>query len=250
MKLFFPRYFFSSEKLITKNHIKQNLENLFLITYLGSASYNNTNIEPKIIKIFSKLSVIREILKKDIKAAYDADPSAKSYTEIIRNFPGFKSIVIHRFSHELYLQNIYGYSRELSELARTLTGIDIHPGAKIKEYFFIDHGSGTVIGETSEIGSHVRLYHGVTLGILHFKHQKNSSVLKKGYKRHPTLGNNIIVGTGAKILGPITIADNVNIGANSWIQNDVSKNISFYIGKHPKLVYKKLGGEYKIVARK
>jgi serine O-acetyltransferase len=120
-----------------------------------------------------------------------------------------------------------------------LTGIDIHPGANIGNNFFIDHGSGVVIGETTIIGDHVRLYQNVTLGVLHF--EKDDNILKKNYKRHPTIKNNVVIGAGAKILGQITIGSNVNIGANSWITEDIPDNTSVYITEHPKLVKKTNG---------
>jgi len=182
---------------------------------------------------------LREALKKDIEAAFAGDPSAMDYTEIIRSFPGFTAIMVQRFAHEIYELGAGSYARELGELVHSLTGIDIHPGAKIGEYFFIDHGTGVVIGETCEIGKFVRIYQGVTLGVLHFEKEENSDgTLKKNYKRHPTIGNNVVIGAGAKILGPIDIGSHVNIGANSWIQEDVPDYTTVFIKEHPELVKK------------
>jgi serine O-acetyltransferase len=174
------------------------------------------------------------MLKLDVEAAYNGDPAAKSYTEIIKSYPGFLAILVQRVGHELSKCNIPIYPRELMEHVHSITGIDIHPGAKIGKYFFIDHGTGVVIGETTEIGDWVRIYQDVTLGVLHF--EKDGIILKKNYKRHPTIGNHVVIGAGAKILGPVTIGNYVSIGANSWIDTDIPDNVAVYITEHPKLV--------------
>jgi serine O-acetyltransferase len=184
-------------------------------------------------EVLSRLPEIREALKKDVEAAYSGDPAARGFAEIIRAYPGFMAVMVQRVAHVLHELKVPSYPRELTEHANSLTGIDIHPGAKIGEYFFIDHGSGVVIGETAEIGDWVRLYQGVTLGVLHFEHE--GEVLKKGYKRHPTIGSHVVIGAGAKILGPVVIGDRVNIGANSWIQEDIPSGTTVYVSEHPKL---------------
>jgi len=153
-------------------------------------------------------------LKRDIQAVFELDPAARDLLEVIFCYPGVRAICAHRIAHLLWRYKIPLLPRLISEVSRFFTGIEIHPGAKIGEGFFIDHGTGVVIGETAEIGNNVLIYQGVTLG---------GTGKEKG-KRHPTLGNNIVVGVGAKILGPITIGDNVKIGANSVVLKSVPPN--------------------------
>ncbi len=150
-------------------------------------------------------------IRKDFRAVFERDPAAASTLEVILAYPGFHAIVLHRIAHWLWARGIPLIPRLVSHLSRWLTGIEIHPGAKIGSGFFIDHGMGVVIGETTIIGDNVTLYQGVTLG---------GTGKEKG-KRHPTLGNNIVVGVGAKILGNIYIGDNVKIGANSVVLESV-----------------------------
>ncbi len=190
--------------------------------------------------LLGQLPGIRETLKTDVQAAYAGDPAAKSYTEIIRAYPGFQATMVHRVVHELYVQGsdeALLYARELQEYAHSRTGIDIHPGASIGGHFFIDHGTGVVIGETAEIGDWVRIYQGVTLGVLHFEKDKNGdgTVLVKGNKRHPTLGSHVVIGAGAKVLGPVSIGDHVNIGANAWIDEDIQPYTTVFVAEHPRL---------------
>jgi len=147
----------------------------------------------------------------DIKAAMDRDPAARSYFEIIFTYSGLHALVFHRIAHSLLNVKIPFLPRVLSQLSRFITGIEIHPGAKIGKGFFIDHGMGVVVGETTVIGENVTLFQGVTLG---------GTGKEKG-KRHPNIGNNVVVGAGAKILGNITIGNNVNIGANAVVIRDV-----------------------------
>nr|MDO8088135.1 serine O-acetyltransferase [Candidatus Sigynarchaeum springense] len=157
---------------------------------------------------------ILEFFKSDVHAAFEKDPAAYSVTEVLTSYPGIKATLMYRVAHLLWVLKVPLVPRYMSEMARELTGIDIHPGAKIGREFFIDHGTGLVIGETAEIGNNVTLYQGVTLG---------GVSLQRG-KRHPTLGNNVVVGAGAKILGPIVIGNNVKIGANSVVTSDVPDN--------------------------
>jgi serine O-acetyltransferase len=151
-------------------------------------------------------------LREDIKCVFERDPAARHTLEIITCYPGVHALLLHRLSHRLWNLRLKWIARLLSNLGRFLTGIEIHPGAKIGRRFFIDHGMGVVIGETSEIGDDCTLYHGVTLG---------GTSWEKG-KRHPTLGNNIIIGAGAKVLGPINIGENARIGSNAVVVNNVS----------------------------
>lgn len=167
-------------------------------------------------------------LKKDIRAVYDRDPAARSTIEILTCYPGFHALQFHRWAHWLWTHHFYLLGRLLSHVSRFITGIEIHPGARLGPGFFIDHGMGVVIGETSEVGENVTLYHGVTLG---------GTSTKKG-KRHPTLGNNVIVGAGAKILGPVTIGDNARVGAGSVVVEDVPPGTTV-VGVPGKVIYDK-----------
>jgi len=150
-------------------------------------------------------------IKKDIKAVFERDPAAKSLLEVILCYPGFHALLFHRLAHFLYRKGLIVLPRLISHFARLITGIEIHPGAKIGEGVFIDHGMGVVIGETAEIGDNVTIYQGVTLG---------GTGKEKG-KRHPTVRNNVIIGTGAKILGPIEIGEGARIGAGSVVLKPV-----------------------------
>jgi serine O-acetyltransferase len=148
---------------------------------------------------------------EDIQSVFDRDPAARNTFEIITCYSGVQAMLFYRLTHRLWLLKLKWLARFIAMLARWFTGIEIHPGATIGRRFFIDHGMGVVIGETAEIGDDVTLYHGVTLG---------GTTWKKG-KRHPTLGNNVVIGAGAKILGPITLADNVRVGSNSVVVKSI-----------------------------
>lgn len=153
-------------------------------------------------------------IKEDIKAIFERDPAARSALEIIFCYPGFHAVLFHRLAHKLWNMRLYFLARFISHISRFLTGIEIHPGAKIGRRFFIDHGMGVVIGETAEIGDDVTIYHGVTLG---------GVSLNKG-KRHPTIGNNVVIGSGAKVLGPFKVGDGAKIGSNSVVVKEVPEN--------------------------
>jgi serine O-acetyltransferase len=152
-----------------------------------------------------------ERLKEDVASVFERDPAARSTFEVLTAYPGVHAVLIHRLSHGLWNRGWLWLARILSHVARWLTGVEIHPGARIGRRFFIDHGMGVVIGETAEIGDDCTLYHGVTLG---------GTSWEKG-KRHPTLGRNVVIGAGAKILGPITIGDGARVGSNSVVVKDV-----------------------------
>jgi serine O-acetyltransferase len=176
------------------------------------------------------LSVIKRGITKvreDIKVIYDNDPAAKNLFEVILCYPGLHALVTYRLAHRLYKWNIPLIPRIISYLTRIITGIEIHPGAKIGRRFFIDHGEGVVIGETTEIGDDVLIYQQVTLG----------GTGKESGKRHPTLGNNVIVGAGAKVLGNIKIGDFVRIGAGSVVVEDVPE-YSTVIGVPGRIVHR------------
>lgn len=161
-----------------------------------------------------KLILIAILFYVEIKNAQKKDPAASSFLEVLLLYQGLHAIVSHRSAHFFYKLRLFLLARLISQIARHLTGIEIHPGAKIGKGLFIDHGMGVVIGETSIIGDNVLLYQGVTLG---------GTGLEKG-KRHPTIGNNVVIGTGAKILGNITVGDNSYIGANAVVIKDVPPN--------------------------
>jgi len=150
-------------------------------------------------------------LKEEIAVVFERDPAARNTWEVITCYPGFHALLIHRLAHRLWTAGLKWLARFVSHLGRWLTGIEIHPGARIGRRFFIDHGMGVVIGETSEIGDDCTLYHGVTLG---------GTSWNKG-KRHPTLGRNVVVGAGAKILGPIVIGDGAKVGSNAVVVKPV-----------------------------
>ena len=150
----------------------------------------------------------------DAKNIVEKDPAATNIMSVILLYPGFHAIVIHKLTHFLYVKHMFFIARLISQISRFLTGIEIHPGAKIGKRLIIDHGMGVVIGETAEIGDNCTIYHQVTLG----------GTGKETKKRHPTIGNNVMIGCGSKVLGNITIGDNVKIGANSVVTKDIPKN--------------------------
>ncbi|MDD6408435.1 MAG: serine acetyltransferase [Oscillibacter sp.] len=171
--------------------------------------------------LFAKLPAIRETLETDIQAGYEGDPAATCPEEVMLAYPAFEAISIFRIAHELYLLKVPMLPRMMTEYAHSLTGIDIHPGATIGPYFFIDHGTGVVIGETTVIGEHVKLYQGVTLGAKSFAVQADGTLVK-GNKRHPNIGSNVVIYAGATILGGDTyIGDNCVIGGNVWLTHSV-----------------------------
>lgn len=154
------------------------------------------------------------LLKEDIACVFERDPAARNRFEVITTYPGVHAVITHRFAHVLWKRNWRYLARFMAYLSRFMTSIEIHPGAKIGRRFFIDHGTGVVIGETAEVGNDVTIYHGVTLG---------GTSWSQG-KRHPTLGNGVVVGTGAKVLGPITLGENVKVGANSVVIKNVPQH--------------------------
>jgi serine O-acetyltransferase len=233
-QVFFPRCWNAGSMVQDTGAIRQTLQEFGSLLCLGIEPYTCEDCTDQVNAVLDRLPVLRRTLKKDVEAAYKGDPAAKSYTEIIRSYPGLQAIMLQRVAHLLYKAEISAYARELTEHAHTETGIDIHPGAEIGEYFFIDHGTGVVIGETATIGNWVRIYQDVTLGALHFEEDEDKQrMLKKGYKRHPDIGDHVVVGAGTKVLGAITVGDHVSIGANSWITEDVPDYTSVYVANHP-----------------
>ena len=188
------------------------------------------------MRFIHSLPELRGLLAKDVRAAYEGDPAAKTYDEIIFSYPGLLSITVYRIAHQLHKQGLPLIPRIITEHAHSLTGIDIHPGAKIGESFFIDHGTGVVVGETTEIGNRVRLYQGVTLGALSVNPEEADQLRYK--KRHPTIEDDVIIYSGATILGGNTVigARSV-IGGNTWITDSVLADTKVFLEK-PKLVFK------------
>ncbi|MDH5257805.1 MAG: serine O-acetyltransferase [Gammaproteobacteria bacterium] len=173
-------------------------------------------------------------LKEDITCVFDRDPAARNWFEVVTTYPGVHALQAHRLSHWLWSKNIKWLARGISTLARFLTGIEIHPGASIGRRFFIDHGMGVVIGETAEIGDDCTIYHGVTLG----------GTSWDGGKRHPTLEDGVVIGAGAKVLGPITIHKNARVGSNAVVVKEVPAGASV-VGVPGRIVVKKQGVEEK-----
>lgn len=183
----------------------------------------NSKAEKIADEFMAKIPQIREYLYTDIQAAYNGDPAAYSTDEIIFSYPGVFAVTVYRIAHELWLLGVPMIPRIMTEYAHSETGIDIHPGAAIGRYFFIDHGTGIVIGETTQIGDNVKIYQGVTLGALSTR--KGQQL--KGVKRHPTIGNNVTIYSGTSILGGDTvIGDGATIGGNSFIVSSVAEGMT------------------------
>ncbi len=169
-----------------------------------------------------------KLLAYDIKNAIENDPAARNPVEVFLVYPFIHALIHYRISHFFYKRKLFFIARAISQLSRMLTGIEIHPGAKIGKGLFIDHGMGVVIGETAEIGDNVTLYHGVTLG---------GTGKDDTGKRHPTVGNNVFIGSGAKILGPIVVGDNVKIGANAVVLENIPSDCTA-VGIPARIIYK------------
>jgi len=233
--LLFPGYF--GDAAVNKGtilyHIGINVEKLQQlltqqiksgICFDGNANICAETLEKeaseKAIAFIEQLPEIRKKLHTDVIAAYNGDPAAKSYGEIIFCYPAIRAISNYRIAHALLKLDVPLIPRIITEMAHSETGIDIHPGAVIGEYFAIDHGTGLVIGETSVIGTNVKLYQGVTLGAKSFPLDENGNPIK-GIDRHPKIGNHVIIYSNSTILGNIKIGDGAIIGGNIWVDHDV-----------------------------
>ncbi len=220
----FPHFsshvYYSTEDVISKLQlIERNLISLLKIMNGNSVA----DLSKKANKFISKIPEVHDMLWDDAQAIYEGDPAAESTDEVILAYPGFIAILIYRLAHELYKLSVPIIPRILTEYAHEITGIDIHPGAEIGSHFFIDHGTGIVIGETTEIGKNVKIYQGVTLGAL----SVDKSMVKT--KRHPTIEDDVILYSQAVILGGNTvIGKNSIIGGNSWITQSVPPNSVVY----------------------
>ena len=225
----FPSHFGSSDEIYSsiceKEKAYKGLMRRLLVKALDYISDDKQENESKADKLIEGLGEIRRIIFTDISAAYEGDPAAMSEDEIILSYPGFKAISAFRVAHELYNMKVPVIPRMITEQLHQITGIDIHPGATIGEYFFIDHGTGVVIGETTVIGDHVKLYQHVTLGAKSFEVSDDGSLVK-GIKRHPNIGNRVVIYAGATVLGGDTyIGDDAVIGGNTWITKSIPEGV-------------------------
>ena len=248
-KVIFPGYLAvdSSAENFPKHYLGYHLNHLYdrlkeqvqvALFYQARGERDRKEMEEEGVRIcnqfFRRLPYIQDMILKDVQAGFDGDPAAKSKEEIIFCYPGLFAIFVYRLAHELYMQKVPYIPRIMSEYAHGETGIDINPGATIGEYFFIDHGTGVVIGETTEIGNNVKLYQGVTLGALSTRLGQQLSDVK----RHPTIGNNVTIYSNSAVLGGNTvIGENTTIGGNTFITESIPANTKVS-AKSPELVIK------------
>lgn len=250
-QVLFPGYFeYKKLKRDTiRYHVGELLENIEYeltkqvekaLKYAGKAASGEENrkkAEDIVQKFLQRLPWLRDILAKDVQAAYDGDPAAYNTDEVIFSYPGVFAITVNRIAHELHILGVPMIPRIMTEYAHNLTGIDIHPGATIGEYFFIDHGTGVVVGETTVIGKNVKIYQGVTLGALSTRGGQSL----RNVRRHPTLMDNVTVYSGASILGGETIiGEGAVIGSNAFITSSVPDHTRVSI-KNPELQFKVRG---------
>jgi serine O-acetyltransferase len=222
--LLFPE--FSEREFASKEEVAtfgEGLKHTFKGLLLRSKMEVREHADQVINTFFESLPIIRKRLLWDVTAMYEGDPAARSEDEVIRTYPGFYAIAAHRLAHKLHQLNVDLIPRIISEHAHSKTGIDIHPAATIGDYFCIDHGTGIVIGETTEIGDHVKIYQGVTLGALSVKKSDAST------KRHPTIEDEVVIYAGASILGGETVIGSQSIiGGNVWLTESVEPGSKIY----------------------
>ncbi len=213
------------ENLLRKLYKQISRELHFVSGFQGFNEADNQQAINIARQFATRLPLVRKLLDTDIQAAFEGDPAARSPDEVLVCYPGITAIIHHRLAHILYELGAPLVARIISELAHSATGIDIHPGAQIGESFFIDHGTGVVIGETAVIGKNVRVYQAVTLGAKRFE-KDSSGLLVKGTARHPIVEDNVVIYAGATILGRITIGKNSTIGGNVWLTHSVPSGSS------------------------
>lgn len=222
---------FTLDKVLSALYEQVRLTLAYEARYRISATIRDSNHQPdaamiqqqasSMVQTFANaLPNIRRLLDSDVQAAYEGDPAARSVDEVLLCYPGMLAITYHRLAHVLYQNNIPLLARMIAELAHSATGIDIHPGAQIGKSFFIDHGTGVVIGETCIIGERVRIYQAVTLGAKRFE-VDDAGNLQKDYARHPVVEEDVVIYAGATILGRVTIGKGSVIGGNVWLTHDV-----------------------------
>ncbi len=231
--LLFPGFFKSrsvTQEGLSGLSLLRKIEN-GLVTLLEKTARHRPetpNAKETASAFLSRLPQVKELLLKDVEALYEGDPAAKSHEEVLLCYPGFYAISIYRLAHELYALSVPLLPRIMTEYAHEKTGVDIHAGATIGEYFFIDHGTGIVVGETCVIGDHVKLYQGVTLGAKSFELDENGNPIKN-LKRHPNIGNHVIIYANATILGGNTyVGDGCIIGASVWLTQSVEAGKTLY----------------------
>jgi len=231
--LLFPGYFKSrsvTQEGLSGLSLLRKIENELVTLLEKVALFHSEADAPKEIasSFLERLPRIKALLFKDMQALYEGDPAAKSHEEVLLCYPGFYAISIYRLAHELYELKVPMLPRIMTEFAHEKTGVDIHAGAKIGEYFFIDHGTGIVVGETTVIGDHVKLYQGVTLGAKSFEVDENGNPIKN-LKRHPNIGNHVVIYANATILGgQTTVGDGCTIGASVWLTRSVEPGKTLY----------------------
>ncbi|MDO4340181.1 MAG: serine O-acetyltransferase EpsC [Eubacteriales bacterium] len=232
----FPEYYVGTRLNSLYDRLKEQIE---IALFYNSKGEEQKEISERAERIcagfFEKLPEVQEMLLKDVQAGFDGDPAAKGKEEIIVCYPGLFAIYVYRLAHLLYVEKVPHIPRIMTEYAHGRTGIDINPGASIGEYFFIDHGTGVVIGETTEIGNNVKLYQGVTLGALSTRQGQQLA----NVKRHPTIGDNVTIYSNSTVLGGQTvIGENTIIGGNTFITESIPANTKVS-AKSPELVIKK-----------
>lgn len=232
-KVLLPEYFICKKISLNKvNQIQEKIELLMRLTSNEDSFAQNNALD-----FIKKLPKLRELILQDIESAFVKDPAARSTEEIAIAYPGIFAVMVHRIAHELHKLGYSLLARLLSEHAHSKTGIDIHPGAHIGHSFFMDHGTGIVIGETTEIGNHVTIYQGVTLGAFSFQQDENGNVIK-GLKRHPTIEDEVNIYAGATILGGETIVGRRSIiGGNVWLTESVPENSKVISKFQTKILY-------------
>ena len=238
--LLFPDYFKhseGSENVLSQTELLLNIYNRLAEQIKGACEFNHTVMDKtpeELCNAFiEQLPEVKKLLIKDIEAIYEGDPAAKCHQEVLICYPGFYAISIYRIANVLYKLKVPLIPRIMTEFAHEKTGVDIHAGATIGEYFCIDHGTGIVIGETTTIGNRVKIYQGVTLGAKSFKVDENGNPVKD-IKRHPDIGNNVVIYANATILGGDTkIGDNCIIGGNTWLTHSVESGKVVYYNEKP-----------------
>lgn len=231
-----PGYFIGDRLIQIYDQLKPQVEKaLYYRDYESSSEQEiGERAEAICIQFFKRLPAVQQMLLKDVQAGFDGDPAAKSREDVIISYPGLFAIFVYRIAHELYVQDVPFLPRIMTEYAHSRTGIDINSGATIGEYFFIDHGTGVVIGETTEIGNNVKLYQGVTLGAL----STRSGQKLKGKKRHPTIRDNVTVYSGATILGGETeIGEDVIVAGGAFVTKSVPPHTKVIV-KNPEIQIK------------
>ncbi len=246
LEILFPGY--TGRRSVTKHNVRyvigdllcdayNQLHNQILRSYRHMCRLNSCsdsicekNADIACDNLFDNLASIRKQLKTDVLAAYEGDPAASGHEEIVISYPGLTAIAIHRIAHNLFQSGVPLIPRMMNEIAHSKTGIDIHPGAQIGDSFFIDHGTGVVIGETTIIGKNVRLYQGVTLGSANFPMDSEGHIIR-GMKRHPTIEDNVTIYAEATILGDVVIGAGSVIGGNVWVMENVPPSTRVSSGK-------------------